>query len=173
MSAAAESVVIDFDITPADISPPAIVTDALPAAPTLEQIRALESAIRTDLPTYDVDALTSHHFCEGLYARELFIPAGGVIVGKTHARQNFFLLAKGDLTVWTEQGMKRVRAPFMVVTQPGEKRVGYAHEDSITLNFHANPDDCTDLELLESRYIIPEPTPALQGDDRPSLENVL
>jgi hypothetical protein len=168
VSATAEAVVVDFDITPDDISPP-VVTESLP--PTLDQIRALEAAIKAELPTYDVEALTRHHFCEGMYARELFIPAGGVIVGKTHARQNFFLLARGDLTVWTEQGMKRVRAPFMVVTQPGEKRVGYAHEDSVTLNFHANPDDCADMAVLESRYIIPDA--AIEADERPSLENAL
>jgi hypothetical protein len=43
----------------------------------------------------------------------------------------------------------------MVVTQPGDKRVAYAHEDCITMNFHANQDDCTDMAVLENRYIIP------------------
>jgi quercetin dioxygenase-like cupin family protein len=91
-----------------------------------------------------------------MYARELLIPQGAVIVGKMHAKENLFLLAKGDMTVWTDQGVRRVQAPFMVVTKPGDKRVGYAHEDSITINFHANPDDEQDLTLLEARYIMPE-----------------
>lgn len=129
-------------------------------APTLDQIRRLEAAIPQTLDTYDIDSLTTHHFCEGLYARELVIPEGGVIVGKMHAKENLFLLAKGDMTVWTEHGVRRVQAPFMVKTKPGDKRVGYAHTESITINFHANPDDETDLTLLESRYVMPEALPA-------------
>lgn len=131
-----------------------------PVAPTLDQIRRLEAAIPLALETYDIDSLTRHHFCEGMYVRELTIPAGGVIVGKMHAKENVFLLAKGDMTVWTEQGVRRVQAPFLVVTKPGDKRVGYAHEESITMNFHANHDDERDLEVLESRYILPEALPA-------------
>ena len=136
----------------------ALLSDELNGVPkpTDRQVANLEKAIPQNLPTYDIDALTEHHFCEGLYARELFIPKGGVIVGKRHAKQNFFLLVKGDMTVSTASGMKRIKAPFMAVTQPGDKRVGYAHEDSITMNFHANPDDCADLKLLEERYISPE-----------------
>ena len=125
-------------------------------SPTEDQVAMLEAAVREGLPNYDIDELTSHHFCAGLYARELAIPKGGIIVGKRHAKQNFFLLVKGDMTVSTNNGMRRITAPFMVVTQPGDKRVGYAHEDSITMNFHANEDDCTDLVLLENRYIVPE-----------------
>lgn len=125
--------------------------------PSLESIRLLEDLIPKNLDTLDIDALTTHHFCKGLYARELLIPKGAVIVGKMHASENFFLLTKGEMTVWTANGMVRVKAPFMTVTKPGEKRVGFAHEDSVTVNFHGNPDDCTDMQILESRYIIPEP----------------
>jgi len=135
-------------------------------APTLEQIRRLEVALPQVMPTYDVDALTSHHFCEGLYVRQLDIPKGAVIVGKMHAKRNIFLLVKGDLTVWTPQGVRRVQAPFMVITEPGDKRVGFAHEDSITLNIHANLDDETDLEVLEARYITPEALPAPEELER-------
>lgn len=126
------------------------------AGPTEEQVAALQAAMMALPDRLDVDELTSHHFCEGLYARELLIPAGATIVGKRHARQNFFLLVKGEMTVSSAAGMRRIRAPFMCVTQPGDKRVGYAHEDSITMNFHANPDDCADLEVLEQRYITPD-----------------
>ena len=134
----------------------AVTLDVTRHAPSEVQITELDRAIREVLPTYDVDSLTSHHFCAGLYARELQIPKGGVIVGKRHASQNFFLLVKGEMTFSTDHGMIRVQAPFMAITRPGERRVGYAHEDSITMNFHANPDDCTDLVLLEERYITPE-----------------
>lgn len=125
--------------------------------PDLDKVEQLERLIPQVMPTLDIDSLTTSHFCKGLYARELFIPKGSVIVGKRHAEQNFFLLAKGELTVSTPTGMKRIKAPFLAVTKPGEKRVGYAHEDSVTFNFHPNPDDCTDMQVLEMRYIANAP----------------
>jgi hypothetical protein len=155
------------DVTALDITPE-VITARFAGVPTLDHVRQLERAIRSDLPQYDIDALTSHHFCTGMYARELFIPKGGVIVGKMHAQPNFFFLAVGEMTLWTDHGMKRVKAPFMCMTKPGDKRAGYAHEDSITFNFHSNPDDCTDLVELEARYITPE---QLTGPDRELLEN--
>ncbi len=129
--------------------------------PTLEQIRALEAVIPQCLPTYDIDKLTTHHFCPGMYARRLDIPQGGVIVGKMHASYNFFLLAKGSMTVSTDVGMKTISAPFLAVTHPGEKRVAYAHEDCTAFNFHVNPDDEQDMVVLEARYVLPEPPLAL------------
>jgi quercetin dioxygenase-like cupin family protein len=91
-----------------------------------------------------------------MYVRQLFLPKGTRLVGKMHAQENFFLLLSGDMTIWSTEGRKRVGAGFMAVTKPGDKRVGYAHEDSVCLNFHPNPDDETDLILLEQRYIVDE-----------------
>lgn len=137
--------------------------------PTLEQIQRLEAAIPLALPSYDIDKLTTHHFCPGMYARRLDIPKYGVIVGKTHASHNFFLLASGTMTVSTDAGMQRITAPFLAVSKPGDKRVAYAHEDCISFNFHVNPDDEQDMILLEQRYVLPETPPTLPSADAVSL----
>lgn len=104
--------------------------------------------------------LTSHHFCRGLYARELLVPAGYVAVGKVHKEQNLFFLLQGAAMLATPDGPVEISAPFMVVTQPGMKRAVYAHTDCLFMNVHPNPDDEQDLEVLESRYITPEALPA-------------
>jgi hypothetical protein len=153
-------------------TPPACAqeVDDLPqVVPTVRDMQELEVAIRDSLQLLDVDALTSHYFCEGQYARELQIPKGHVVVGKMHATENFFVLTKGDMTIWTPLGMKRVHAPFMCVTRPGDKRVGFAHEDSTTINFHANVDNEQDLLVLEDRYIIPERL-GYDGHERKALQ---
>lgn len=125
---------------------------------TLEKVRALETVMR-QMDT--VELPVNHHFCRGLYARELFVPKGCTLVGKKHAQQNFFLLLSGEMSVSMADGsIARIRAPFLCVTQPGDKRVGYAHEDSVCINFHPNPDDEQDLNVLEARYITPEALPA-------------
>ena len=133
--------------------------------PVADQVRALEAAMRQMPGQLDVDELTSHHFCEGLYARQLFVPAGAALVGKTHAQQNLFLLVQGEMTITTESGPRLIVAPFMVVTQPGTKRAGYAHSDCICLNIHPNTDNEHDLEVLESRYITPEALPAPEAKE--------
>ena len=138
------------------------------SVPVINPVRELQAALERMPDKLDIDALTSHHFCGGLYARELFIPAGTALVGKTHAQQNFFVLVKGTLTLATPNGPVTVTAPYMVVTQPGDQRAGFAHDDCICLNFHPNPDDERDMEVLEQRYITPEALPA--PDEKELLE---
>jgi hypothetical protein len=135
--------------------------------PALTIVQRLEASIR-DLPDqFDIDAHTSHHFCDGMYVRQLDVPAGVTIVGKTHASRNLFLLVKGSMWLATDDGPALIEAPFMVTTEPGTKRAGYAETDCICMNFHSNPDDERDLVVLESRYIRPE---ALPAPDKESVE---
>ena len=130
------------------------------ALASLETVRALEAVMRQMDGQLSADELTSHTFCEGLYMRTLFVPADTTVVGKQHAQQNIFMLVSGEMTIYTDSGPVRVKAPFMAITQPGDKRAGYAHVDSICVNIHPNPDNETDLKLLEARYITPEALPA-------------
>ena len=135
---------------------------------TLEQVRALEAALRQFPPEmqYTEEQLTRHHFCAGLYAREYFLPAGGVAVGKQHAKESFFLLVQGEASFSTAEGtVQTFTAPYMAVTQPGSKRVVWAHTDALFLTFHPNPDDEHDLVQLEARYILPEALPAPEAKE--------
>lgn len=159
----------NYDVT-LTLSPPdtaGTALAALPNVPTLAMIHRLEDALFAG-PTIDMDALTSHHFADGLYGRELFIPAGTVLTGKMHKGRHLNVLAKGDITVWTEQGMKRLQAPAVIVSEAGTKRVGYAHTDTVWITVHASEE--TDLARLEEQLIEPEParrlaaTPALTTD---------
>jgi hypothetical protein len=150
-------VAVEADIlTVGEFSSAAEFGDLPAQVETRSQIKELEEAIKRDLPLYDIDKLTKHDFCEGLYARTLLLPAGSVVVGKTHASENFFLLVAGSIMVTTPEGPKVITAPYLAKTQPGEKRAGFALTDAITMNFHANPLNERDLEILEAMYIIPE-----------------
>lgn len=100
------------------------------------------------------DRLVSHFFAPGLYARALFIPKGGLVVGEAHRTGHMNMLAQGLLSVATEEGVITVGAPYLVTSQPGVKRVGYAHEDSIWITFH--PTDLTDPAEIEKVIVMPE-----------------
>lgn len=118
--------------------------------PTREQIQALEAEL-AQLPTRIHELPVKHHFAPGVYAREMTIPAGVMLTGKTHRTQHLNIVSAGDITVWTEQGMKRIRAPYAFVSYPGTKRVGYAHADTVWTTVHATNE--TDLEKLEAEMI--------------------
>lgn len=139
--------------------------DLLPigAAPTYEQIRVLEAAIG-ELPPAEL--VETHHFAEGIYGRELFIPAGTVLTGKVHRFATLNILAQGDISVTTPEGVKRIQAPAVFVSPPGCKKVGFAHTDSVWINVH--PSRIQDLAALESKFIVPE-SPAIITEETPCL----
>jgi quercetin dioxygenase-like cupin family protein len=88
----------------------------------------------------------------GVYAREIFIPKGTVLTGKIHKTEQINFMLKGDMSVLTEEGIKRVQAPFTIVSPPGTKRVAYAHEDTVWTTVHAT--DETDIEKIETLFVV-------------------
>lgn len=128
----------------------------LPAAPTLAQIHQLEDFLRTQPKD---DCATSHYFADGVYGRALLIPAGTALTGKMHRQRHLNFLMQGTIRVWTDQGMKDLEAPQIIVSEPGTKRVGFAMTDTIWVTVHAT--DKTDLDEIEAEVIIPE-TSALE-----------
>lgn len=121
-------------------------------APTRAQILAFEQEIAA-LPHAVTELPTTHHFAPGLYAREVKIPAGFVLTGKTHRYAQLNVLAEGDITVWIDGGMKRIQAPHTFVSEAGTKRVGFAHTDVTWITFHATQE--TDLDKIEAEVIAP------------------
>jgi hypothetical protein len=92
-----------------------------------------------------------HHFSRGVYARELFIPKGTVLTGRIHKYSQINILAMGDISVLTENGIERVQAPTIIVSPPGTKRAGYAHEDTIWITVCGNEGNVSDPDALEDK----------------------
>lgn len=102
------------------------------------------------LKTYDNIAKElplKHHICNGVYARELFIPAGTVLTGRIHKTKHISILQQGDISVMTEDGMKRMQAPAVIQSAVGMKRAGFAHTDTIWITIH--PTNLTEIEEIE------------------------
>lgn len=89
----------------------------------------------------------THYFTPGLYARELFIPAGTFLTGKIHKHEHLCVMSQGDMTVLLENGIRRIQAPFTCKSPPGTKRIAYAHSDTIWTTFHATTE--TDIDKIE------------------------
>ena len=132
---------------------PTLLFDAVPCKPTIHQIKALQEEC-AKLPQVELEPI--HHFANGMYCRELFIPAGLVVVGKIHRHEHLVTLVQGTTTVYTDEGMVKLTAPHTWVSRPGAKRALYTHEDCVFLTHHLNPTNTHDVELLEQDIIIPE-----------------
>lgn len=111
---------------------------------TRQKVLALEAEMK-HRPQLDLPI--NHHFAPGLYARELFIPKGTLLTGKIHKTEHLNVMAAGEMSVLVGDEIRRVKAPFVVVSKPGTKRIALAHEDSVWITFH--PTDETDVPSLE------------------------
>jgi len=112
--------------------------------------RKLERLDAAVLSQPQVEMPAKHHFSHGVYARELFIPKDTVLTGRIHKRSQINILAKGEISVLTENGIERIKAPATIVSPPGTKRAGYAHEDTIWITVCGNDTGSTDPDELEA-----------------------
>lgn len=92
-----------------------------------------------------------HYFADGLYGREITIPEGTVLTGKIHKFEHLNFLMKGDISVLTEDGIKRIQAPAVIVSRPGTKRVGYAHTETVWCTVHATEEK--DPDQAEAKLV--------------------
>lgn len=136
-----------------DLTPPVVIQPA----PHIDQVRALQAAL-LELP--QIESETEHHFADGLYIRKFRAKAApegmaNVIVGQHHKHAHPVMLTKGEVTINTDKGMERIRAPHYWVSQPGAKRALVVHEDCEFVTVHIT--DETDVAQIEAELLIPDP----------------
>lgn len=114
-----------------------------------------------------VEIETTHTFINGVYARQITIPAGVCIVGAKHKTEHPYLISKGKCWVVNKGERELIDAPHSGVTTPGSKRAITAIEDTVFTTFH--PTNETDINKIEADIIEPEglkitnnPTEAIQ-----------
>lgn len=98
-----------------------------------------------------IELETRHHFSDGLYARELFIPAGVCLVGALHKTKHLYTVVKGKCRVSSQFENLEIEAPFMGETIPQTKRVIYAVTDCVWITYH--PTDLTDVKEIEKALL--------------------
>ena len=101
-----------------------------------------------------IDVPVQHHFAPGVYMRQMDAAAGTLVVSKMHRTEHMNILLKGSLTVATENGIELLKAPCVLKSMPGTKRIGYFHEASSWITVHPTSD--TDLEKIEQQVIVPD-----------------
>ena len=91
-------------------------------------------------------------FADGLYAREMTLPAGTVITGAVHKTQHITIISQGRVLVLRPEGPQEFAAPAMFVSEPGVKNAVHALEDTVWTTFHPNADNTQDMDVLVERY---------------------
>ena len=132
------------------------------------KINALEDAMRASGTTVDPETLTEHVFCEGVYMRQLRIPKGYTVTGKIHRHACINILLQGKIRIALKDGSQQTMAAgTWFISEPGEKKAGYALEDTLWLNLHAVGAE-TDLDEIEKKVIVPS-YEALEAESQEKL----
>jgi hypothetical protein len=84
------------------------------------------------------ECIPIHRFTEGMYIREIHVPAGAIFTSMTHKTQHPFVISKGMCDICNEVGdVTRYSAPHTGITEPGTRRVFLVHSDLVLTTFHA------------------------------------
>jgi len=110
-----------------------------------ERIEVIESLL---LKYEQLDIPVKHSFVNGFYIREILIPKGTLLTSKYHKYEQADFMIIGDMSIVTDGGVLRIKAPFSGISYPGLKRLGYAHEDTLWIDVHVTK-KTTNIDELE------------------------
>ena len=129
----------------------------VPRLSAQEKIDLLEEAMLAK--GHLIDLPLQHRFTPGMYAREIFMPAGALLTSKQHQTEHVYVILTGKVEVFTEEaGTVLLEAPHVGVTKPGTRRVLRILEDCRWITFHPNPENLRSLDEIEQRLIQPRPS---------------
>jgi hypothetical protein len=113
-----------------------------------QKIELIEWFMLREFDNIADDLPVDHHIHDGMYERELFIPAGVMLTGKVHKQAHLCFLLQGELSVMTDDGMQRLNAPAKFRVKANSKKIGYAHTDVRFTTVHRT--DLIDFETIEN-----------------------
>ena len=94
----------------------------------------------------------NEYFIGGAYTRSLLIPKGTAIVSKLWSKPRLWIIATGEVTIVSELGKQRVKAPYVAEAPFGSKITLYAHED--TLWFAVTGAESTNSKEVEEEMTV-------------------
>lgn len=97
-----------------------------------------------------------HYFSPGLYLREIFMPAGTVVIGRVHKTEHANILVQGSCAIVHDDFRREVlKAPMVFVSKAGVQKALVILEDMIWMTTHVSEE--TDLDKLEALLVDPKP----------------
>ena len=133
-----------------------------------ERIEKIEEVL---LQYPQVEIPVTHLFTEGVYIRQILIPKGTLLTSNYHKFDQVDIMLTGEMSIVSNSGIKKIKAPFVGLSGPGMKRVGYADEDVLWMDVH--PTDTTDIDKLESELFTNDYREIAHIIDREDYQQVL
>ena len=118
-----------------------------------EKVMALQKAMIEGVAPIELE--TRHRFHGGMYMREVFRPAGCIIVGKVHKKEHFYIVLSGTVVITTDTGVTEVTGPYVFESVPGTKRAVFAKTDAICITIHVA--ESTTVEEVENELVEEDP----------------
>jgi hypothetical protein len=119
---------------------------------------AIEAKIRDNLDVPETPLI--HSFSAGFYVRQLFVPAGVIVVTAIHKTRHPFVQSVGETLVWSlDAGVQRFQGYHVGITEPGTRRLVVVLSDTVWTTFHETKH--TDLADIERELIEPHENPQL------------
>jgi len=136
----------------------------------LERIGHIENVWMSDEELQEKNPV-KHTFTDGYYMREIFSPANQILISKIHKREHAYFLMKGELSILTEEGVFKIKAPHQGITKPGTKRVIYTHSDVTFITVHGT--DKKTVEEVEEEVIAKDYSdPLITAEDLKLLKSI-
>ena len=108
---------------------------------------------------------TEHYWQPGVYIRKMFGKASHIYVGAEHKETHTNIVVSGSFDLMVNGGEPQlITAPMVFTSNAGDQKTAYFHSDTVWLNIMSNEDDETDIEVLDSRYVI---------DDTPQIQSIV
>tara|TARA_B110000285_G_scaffold162045_1_gene180992 strand:+ start:3194 stop:3655 length:462 start_codon:yes stop_codon:yes gene_type:complete len=94
-----------------------------------------------------------HFFADQVYIRQMNMSADQFVVGAVHNHLHVWFLLTGKVSIIEDDETIDHVAPCFTISKPGIQRVIYAHEDSIFINIHKNPENLKNIDDLEKEIV--------------------
>lgn len=98
-----------------------------------------------------VECPLNHHFCGGVYARQITMPADTFVIGKRHKTSHFNIILKGKAHVLIDGVVSLVEAPCILNSEENIRKILYIIEDMTWVTIHATQE--TDISKLENDLV--------------------
>ena len=113
-----------------------------------------ETGQEKTVPMYrgETSGAVTHDFADGQYIRTIVMPKGLTGVSEIHNKNHPYFIMKGDVTVFTEKGVERIKAPYHGITLAGTQRLLYIHEDCTWVTVHRT--DCLTPKEVKAEVLL-------------------
>jgi|GEM_PF-1176120 len=113
-----------------------------------ERVLAFEAVLETQP---QVEMKPKHTFIKGLYSREVLFKKGTFATGRIHRDDHLDVVLSGRMIMATDEGFE-VAEPGPRISKAGNKKAGYALEDTVWITYH--PTSSTTVAEVEKEIFI-------------------